>query len=326
MIGRTYPYGWPGILGRTKTGDPAKILAYLGGYTKVNPEAFRRVMALADYAADHGHTLGPGGGWRSAKYQLAKATEYHYRDDDPNYARACAARLAIGRNLCQCHYDGHRWVQKDGKYLRAIHKAMPPSWHNGVPTPADRATVHTADDLDRFACVAFDLTGSGASLDRAGMSFIGLHAHKFGLRWAGKNDPPHVQAWEVERTHRPTEDVPLIPTAGMPLKVWQCPAGYNDPLGTNVPQPTTENDDMARIVQVVDAAGKPADPAQFFQTGMTLEFATDASRIALAVADGVARKAPNGKPYPIQRAALGSYRLVGNLYPGCALAVSEFLA
>lgn len=82
---------------------------------------------------------------------------------------------------------------------------------------------------------------------------------------------------------------------------------------------------MARIVQVVDAAGKPADPAQFFQQGMTLEFATSRARIDRAVADGVARRGPGDKPYPIKRTDLAMFRLIGDLYPGCALTASEFL-
>jgi len=294
MKDRKYPYGWSGSY---KTIEEMRSTAM---FTKTHEEMLRRFFALCDFCFDHGLELGPGGGWRPLSQQLPIATTYHLRDDAPGFANACAVRKRSGG--C-CWYEGHFYIHRvDGNYLHSIHKAMPPSWHMGVPLPNEPATK--MKDLDKYPCIAIDAIGGALKVRKDGGCFAGDHAAQFGLFWAGKADAPHFQLLEVrgkynKHTNRPDYNsagrTELHPFAGWPPQRIKLPDGYNDPF-----ESATLEDDMAKFVRI------EGDLAAFTVNGMEARWIPNPTTLS-----NVQRLGTVGKESIWKRSDLKSFILNG---------------
>lgn len=255
MKGRKYPSGWGGTKYRT--------VDELSRFMRVHPEFFRRFIALCDFCADHGLSLGPGGTWRPLRTQEPKFYANHIRDDQAGYREAVAALRRRGPCCAYPAPDGsmHGWIQRP----KTIHRKAPPSWHQGVPLPDQPAD--TMLDLDRYPCLAVDAIGTALVLRKDGGCFAGDHAAEFGLWWAGKADKPHFQMLDVVGVPRwrslPQAGRTLLrPAAGWPAKRWPLPIRYDDPF--------REEDDM-QLVRIKNPDGTLADSAVWSVSGSTVD-------------------------------------------------------
>jgi len=86
-----------------------------------------------------------------------------------------------------------------------------------------------------------------------------------------------------------------------------------------------EEEDMARIARIVDAAGNWVAPEQFVVTGGQMEWLTSIERRNAIIAAGNATLNPGtGAPYKLGRDQLKNYRLIGSLPANSIIKPSEF--
>lgn len=90
--------------------------------------------------------------------------------------------------------------------------------------------------------------------------------------------------------------------------------------------PIVVEEDMSRIVRIVDDAGTWVAPEQFVVTGGQIEWISNLERRNALIADGHATlNSVTGAPYKLNRKSLKNYRLIGPLSTGSIFNETEFL-
>jgi hypothetical protein len=173
MSATTYLYGYQG------TRLTLEAMRAKSGIAKIDPEMWRRLVALMEAARVAGVDLGIGGSWRSSDNQLAGFLNRH-------------AEVASGG--C-CGYGGKRYALKPGN----AHMAPPGRSYHESTTPAGH-------------CLAVDMVSNDAH------RWMNANCHRFGLvHFANVNKEPwHVQPTELpsrRADYRAATHHPLKPFA-----------------------------------------------------------------------------------------------------------------
>lgn len=257
------------------------------------PEPRRRFLALMDFCIDHGYDLGVGGTIRTIAASNAGYFQSHHPAQEAYVDELGVEHPAEQPCPCRGPIDGVSYARTPD----TIHKQWGGnSYHNAMPDPNVPVTT------PGVVCVAIDALGGWPVYE-----FAGMHASQFGLLWMGNSDPPHFQPVELPRSRRQ-----FRPKTHWPLKEWPLP----------------QEDDMARIVNIVEVPADFPKTACLVHPGLAIDHAgvlefCSADVIRQRIAQGTKFGASIEKPDSIERKNLGAYRL-GWGTPPPAIGLAEF--
>lgn len=188
---RVYPYGYGG-----KTKTEAEYDAW-SVWQAFDPEYARRLRAVMEFAHDHGHTVGVGGGIRTRLGQLGLFLSRHH---------------SVTTGGC-CTYDGNRYAVNVVNGKPVAHAAPPGQSYHEETTPDDK-------------CLAADM------IPPTELQWIAPHLPRFGLKHFGdvNRELWHWQPVEISNSRRNYNPATMHPLPVFPLPGAPTPPTTGDTM------------------------------------------------------------------------------------------------